>query len=572
MAGFFMYRFKSLNTRLTVFLLIPVCLLLMTGGALTFVFSRNLLLRQWKESTVLKLSRAAHSIEMRLTAPLNVLDALFSNDSVYRGTGEDLALLLKGVKGVMHVQFIPAAPLMGHGGGMGGSSGRPQMGMKFHRSRIKKISDPRFNASAEGKTVAIAIEILDRQDRSAGVLTIEMGFDYLMADVAGQAWWKSYRACLVTRDGVYLADAGNPAPDRAMLGASGDAFEKKVMAEISRGRSGTVGSGEYPPKTVAGFYTLEPVLWVLILFGKGETVLAPFILYRNLFFGISIGMVLVIVLVIRKNTGRVVREIRALSRKAGEVADGRYGSPIPVTGRDEISRLVQSYNKMVEGLKQRDFIRDSFGRYVDPEFARQLMEQPEKSRLGGQRRQVVMLMSDLRGFTPMAESLDPEITIEVLNRYFSRMIQIIQSNQGIIVDFFGDAILVFFDPLDTPVNGAAQKAAACAFAMQESMTAVNRDLASKGLPQLSMGIGMHTGPVVVGNIGSDTRVKYGIVGSAVNITSRIQARAGRGEILVSAELLDLFADITVSRSFTAQLTGIQAPMVLTGVVPETLDN
>ncbi len=570
MTGFSIYRFKSLNTRLTIFLLIPVFLLLMTGGALTFVFTRNLLLEQWRESTVLKLSRAAHSIEMRLTAPLNIMEALFTNESAYRGTGEDIAALLKGFNGVMDVDFAPGPSVIRQGGG--DSAERSETGKGFRRCRIKKISNPRFDTSLEGKVVTIAIEILDRQDRAAGTLKIQMGFDFLMAEVAGQEWWKSYKACLVTRDGTYLADADNSTPGRAMMGASGDTFEKKIMARIARERSGTVTSGEFPPKGVAGFYTLEPVPWVLILFGEGETVLAPLILYRNSFFGISMAMVLVIVLLIRKHTRRVVGEIQTLSQKAADVANGRYGSPIPVAGRDEISRLVQNYNKMVDGLKQRDFIRDSFGRYVDPEFARQLMERPEKSRLGGQRRQVVILMSDLRGFTPMAESLDPEITIDVLNRYLSRMIQIIQSHQGIIVDFFGDAILVFFDPLDTPVNRTVQKALACACAMQESMNVVNRDLSSKGLPQLAMGIGMHTGPVVVGNIGSDTRAKYGIVGSAVNITSRIQARAGQGEILVSEDLLELLPDVGISHSFTAQLKGIQTPMTLTGVVPETLDS
>ena len=393
-----------------------------------------------------------------------------------------------------------------------------------------------------------------------------MGFDFLLADVAGQDWWKDFKACLVTREGEYIAHAGQLRPGRSVMGESNDALEKKIMLKISQARSGTVASGELLPKTIAGFYTLEPVPWVLILFGEGETMLAAIIVYRNIFLAISFITVFVIVLLIRQNTGRVVNDIQTLCQRSVDLAGGRYGSPVPVTGRDEISRLVQSYNEMEKGLKERDFIRDSFGRYVDPEFAGQLMERPDKSRLGGERRQVVILMSDLRGFTPMAESQDPEITIEVLNRYFSRIIQIIQSFHGIIVDFFGDAILAFYDPLDTTVSEAANKAMACAFAMQDSMKAVNRDLAGNGLPELFMGIGMHTGPVVVGNIGSHARTKYGIVGSAVNITSRIQARAEPGEILVSDDLLNILPGISISRSFKAELKGIQSPMTLNAVM------
>lgn len=185
---------------------------------------------------------------------------------------------------------------------------------------------------------------------------------------------------------------------------------------------------------------------------------------------------------------------------------------------------------------------------------------------GGERRQVVILMSDLRGFTPLAESLSPEVIIEVLNQYFSEMIHIIQSCRGIIVDFFGDAVLVFFDPLDAPVSASASQAMDCAFAMQDSMAGVNRAMASKGLPKLFMGIGIHAGPVVVGNIGSSARAKYGIVGSAVNITSRIQARAEQGEILVSSDLLQYISDVQVSRFFQAELKGIKAPMTLNSVI------
>ena len=99
---------------------------------------------------------------------------------------------------------------------------------------------------------------------------------------------------------------------------------------------------------------------------------------------------------------------------------------------------------MVAGLKERDFISNTFGRYVDQEIARELLSRPEASRMGGEKREVVILFSDVRGFTPLAESLSPEVIIHLVNRHFSRMIEVIQAHRGIIVDFLGDAILAFF--------------------------------------------------------------------------------------------------------------------------------
>ncbi|MBW2000353.1 MAG: adenylate/guanylate cyclase domain-containing protein, partial [Deltaproteobacteria bacterium] len=142
-------------------------------------------------------------------------------------------------------------------------------------------------------------------------------------------------------------------------------------------------------------------------------------------------------------------------------------------------------------------------------------------------------MSDLRDFTQLSESLTPEDTIRIVNGYFSHMIDVIRRYRGIIVDFFGDSVLSFFDPLDESVNLAARQAVYCAFEMQERLNAWNSRSRAERLPELQMGVGVNTGEVVVGNIGSDTRAKYGIVGSPVNITQRIQSFAREGEVVLS---------------------------------------
>jgi class 3 adenylate cyclase len=276
-------------------------------------------------------------------------------------------------------------------------------------------------------------------------------------------------------------------------------------------------------------------------------------------------------LLIRFVVGKMVRSVRKISQAAEQVASGNYGDPLSVRSVDEIGQLTQSFNTMVEGLKERAFIRNTFGRYMDQEIAKELMRRPEAARLGGEKRKVAILISDIRGFTTLSESLSPEATISLLNHYFSRMIEVIQKHQGIIVDFFGDGVLVFFDPLDGPVEPVIRRTVGCALEMQGSMEHFNVEMGERGLPALQMGVGLNVGEVIVGNIGSETRAKYGIVGSAVNITQRIQSTAKGGDLVISESVYQyLFKDLIIKSSFRVPLKGLQDDLKL--YVVENIQN
>jgi class 3 adenylate cyclase len=176
------------------------------------------------------------------------------------------------------------------------------------------------------------------------------------------------------------------------------------------------------------------------------------------------------------------------------------------------------------------------------------------------------MFSDIRGFTPIAEALSPEATIHLVNGYFSRMVEVLRRHHGIVVDFLGDAILAFFDPLDGPLAPVGKEALQCALSMQQAMLSVNLAGIGRELPPLRMGIGLHAGEVVVGNIGSETRAKYGIVGSAVNLAHRIQAQARGGEVVVSGDFYRLVQpEVRVTRKVEVRLKGIQEPVTLYGV-------
>ena len=198
---------------------------------------------------------------------------------------------------------------------------------------------------------------------------------------------------------------------------------------------------------------------------------------------------------------------------------------------------------------------------MDREIARELLKRPEAARLGGVKRQVAILISDLRNFTPLSESLTPEQTIHLLNHYFSHMIDAVQRHKGIIVDFFGDSLLVFFDPIENDLAVSAQRALSCGLDMQTALLQHNQDNEGQGLPELEMGIGLNVGEVVVGNIGSTTRTKYGIVGSAVNMTHRIQAVAKAREVVLSESAYELLADrVSAVAQYPVTLKGIRHPI------------
>jgi adenylate cyclase len=177
-------------------------------------------------------------------------------------------------------------------------------------------------------------------------------------------------------------------------------------------------------------------------------------------------------------------------------------------------------------------IRKVFGRYLTNEVVANLLENPEALKLGGERRKITILTSDLRGFTAISEQLPPEEVVKILNVYLHNMADVIGKYYGTIDEFMGDGILVLFGA-PTAREDDAVRAVACAVDMQLAMDNVNEKMTDWGLPLLEMGIAINTGEVVVGNIGSETRTKYGIVGSHVNLTYRIESYTVGGQIFIS---------------------------------------
>ena len=180
------------------------------------------------------------------------------------------------------------------------------------------------------------------------------------------------------------------------------------------------------------------------------------------------------------------------------------------------------------------FIRHTFGRYLSDDIVSQLLEAPEGLELGGDLREVTIMMSDICGFTSLAERLPPPQVVSILNRYFEHMTGIIFDHGGTIDEFLGDAILAVFGAPHRHDDDPS-RAVRCALAMQEAASMVNAENEAEGLPTIQHRIALNTGSVVAGNIGSDRRAKYGCVGHAMNVTSRIEGETHPDEILISAD-------------------------------------
>ena len=230
----------------------------------------------------------------------------------------------------------------------------------------------------------------------------------------------------------------------------------------------------------------------------------------------------------------------------------------------------EAYQALIESQRRLElrnrFIRETFGRYLSDDVVNKLLESPEGLNLGGEKRKLTIMMSDLRGFTSLGEKLTPEQVVNVINNYLETMTNIIFKYNGTIVEFIGDAILSIFGAPNQMEDDAA-KAVACGIEMQLAMDSVNERNKKEGMPELKMGIGINTGEVVVGNIGSQKRTKYGVVGNNVNLASRIESFTVGGQILVSENTKKDVGDLLkVSKEMEVETKGIDEPVKIYEVV------
>jgi class 3 adenylate cyclase len=204
-------------------------------------------------------------------------------------------------------------------------------------------------------------------------------------------------------------------------------------------------------------------------------------------------------------------------------------------------------------------LHETFGRYLSDDIVSSLLDKSD-IQLGGTKRNITVLMSDIRGFTSLSESINVDKVVAMLNHYFTLMVEHVQRHRGTIIEFVGDGILAIFGaPVETPNH--AEDAVACAVAMQNSMDSVNVWNRENGLPAISMGIGINTGPCIVGNIGSDKTMRYNVIGSNVNLCGRIETYTAGGDIYISDETRkSVKTELTISHTEKVHPKGLPNPI------------
>ncbi len=217
---------------------------------------------------------------------------------------------------------------------------------------------------------------------------------------------------------------------------------------------------------------------------------------------------------------RVTRPVQQLAIGAERISAGRYEAIGDIGVQDELGALAKSFDAMVQGLIERDKVRAMLGKVVSPAIAEELLSQ--KVDFSGQEQEVTVLFSDIRSFTTLCEGRPPSAILAMLNTYLATVSDLIDERNGVVDKYIGDAVMALFGaPLGAPDD--PQRALDTALAMLRALPALNEQFARDGWPPLSIGIGIHSGNVVAGNIGSSTRLNYTVLGDTVNLAARLES-------------------------------------------------
>lgn len=273
-------------------------------------------------------------------------------------------------------------------------------------------------------------------------------------------------------------------------------------------------------RAVRSAATVNPKPWALLSEVDIHEALVRMRNLRNEFLLATAGLVALSLLVAPQVSLYIRRPLQAVLRLVRRVRDGDLTVQAPDAGRDEMGQLAEALNGMVRGLRERDRIKEVFGRYVTTQVSEEILK--GQINLGGEIRRATILFSDIRDFTTMSETMTPEQVVTFLNDYFSEMVEAVFEQNGVLDKFMGDGMLVVFGSIgDAPDH--PRRAVLAALRMKALVAKINGERGIAGKPPIAIGIGIHTDDVVVGNIGSRRRLEYTVIGDGVNTCARVEA-------------------------------------------------
>lgn len=246
--------------------------------------------------------------------------------------------------------------------------------------------------------------------------------------------------------------------------------------------------------------------------------------------------------------GGVTKPIRALASAARRIGEGELDTKVDIRTGDELEQLGSAFNEMADGLKEREFIKSTFERYVSKAVASEIIKNPDMVRLGGLKKELTVMFSDIGGFTALSEVLSPEDVVRHLNEYFEGMSSAILQFDGTINQFQGDAIIAFWGA-PVPQENHAILACLAALRCREFLKTLEGKWIVEGFPGRTFRFGINTGEMVVGNIGSSSRFEYTVIGDEVNLASRLEGvnKIYGTQILISDKTYELAKEEIVAR-------------------------
>jgi adenylate cyclase len=268
--------------------------------------------------------------------------------------------------------------------------------------------------------------------------------------------------------------------------------------------------------------------------------LSKLVMFGRISLAASIALALLVAYLLSRFT---TRSLSAIHQGVTEIGEGNLKYEVNLQTKDEFNDLAQAINSMAKGLQERERLKLNFARYVSHQVLEKILQADTSTKLEGERRKVTILFTDIRQFTHLTEHLPAEEVVSLLNEYFDKMFEIILSNFGTLDKFIGDSIMVEFGaPIDDP--NQEKHALETAIKMQQELKILCDKWEKEGKPRIEMGIGIHTGLAVVGNIGSEKRMEYTAIGDTVNVASRLEhaTKILKKPILVSESTLKHLQD------------------------------
>jgi len=425
------------------------------------------------------------------------------------------------------------------------AAARPQpdrIGTAFNLEGRDFISEPRRSDAYARSVIYIGVPVRDAAGRVIGALGTLFDLQTALETVIASARFnESGYAVVVGADGRILAH-----PDRARVGADISSYPAAI--EGTRRARGEVVAPNAAGETRRFLFrqmqnpqSLDARPWLLLTEIDEREALRPLAHLRDEL-AAGVAVVVLLGLVVAWSAARSLgRPIDMLAGVAHAVEEGDLTKTAHLKGRDDFARLGSALDNMIKGLRERDRVKDVFGRYIAKQAAERLLSGPLD--LAGEAKRVTIVFSDIRGFTTMAETMTPEQVVAFLNAYFSEMVDAVLEQEGMLDKFLGDGLMAVFGSFgDQPDH--ARRAVLASLRMKALLAKINGERVSAGKAPIAIGIGIHTDEVIVGSIGSKQRLEFTHIGDGVNIASRVQGlnKEYQTTILITGATRDELAD------------------------------